>query len=78
MTILVYFKAIGSILWPFGLITTIGSILRPLEVFYGHLVYFTAIGSILWPFGIFCGILVYFPRFWYFAPRKIWQPCKTA
>jgi hypothetical protein len=39
---------------------TIWSILRPLEIFYGHLVYFTAIGNILWPFGIFCGNLVYF------------------
>jgi hypothetical protein len=41
------------------------SILRSLVVFYGHLVY---IGS-WWLFGIF------FP-FWYFVPRKIWQPCK--
>jgi hypothetical protein len=44
-------------------------------LFYDHLVYFTAIGNILWPFGIFCGNLVYFPPFWYFGPRKIWQPC---
>jgi hypothetical protein len=42
-----------------------------LGIFYVHLVYFTAIGNILgtaignilWPFGIFCGNLVYFPRF---------------
>jgi hypothetical protein len=54
---------------------TIWSILRPLEIFYGHLVYFTAIVNILYPFGIFYGNLVYFPTFWYFGPRKIWQPC---
>jgi hypothetical protein len=43
-------------------------------IFYDLLVYFTAIGNILWPFGIFCGNLVYFSQFWYFGPRKIWQP----
>jgi hypothetical protein len=43
-----------------------------LGIFYDHLVYFTAIGNILWPF---CGNLVYFSPFWYFGPRKIWQPC---
>jgi hypothetical protein len=45
-----------------------------LGIFYDHLVYFTAIGNILWPFGIFCGRVVYFSKFWYFVPRKIWQP----
>jgi hypothetical protein len=40
---------------------TIWSIFGPLEIFYGH-------------FGIFCGHLVYCPPFWYFVPRKIWQP----
>jgi hypothetical protein len=44
------------------------------KIFYDHLVYFTAIGNILWQFGIFCGNLVYFSPFWYFGPRKIWQP----
>jgi hypothetical protein len=39
------------------------------------LVYFMTIWSVLWPFGIFCGTLVYFSPFWYFGPRKIWQPC---
>jgi hypothetical protein len=39
-------------------------------IFYGHLVYV----GILWPFGIFCGYFVYFFTFWYFVPRKIWQP----
>jgi hypothetical protein len=32
-------------------------------------------GGILWPFGIFCVHLIHFLRFWYRAPRKIWQPC---
>jgi hypothetical protein len=43
-------------------------------ILYAHLVYCTAIGNILWPFGIICGNLVYFSPFWYFGPRKIWQP----
>jgi hypothetical protein len=30
---------------------------------------------ILLTFGIVRGNLVYFPPFWYFVPRKIWQPC---
>jgi hypothetical protein len=45
------------------------------------LVYFMIIWSISRPFEIFCGHLVYFvviwyifPHFWYFVPRKIWQP----
>jgi hypothetical protein len=46
-----------------------------LGIFYDHLVYFTAIGNILFPFCIFCGDFVYFSPFWYFGPRKIWQPC---
>jgi hypothetical protein len=45
-----------------------------LGIFYDHLVYFTAIGNIFWPFGIYSGNLVYFSLFWYFGPRKIWQP----
>jgi hypothetical protein len=49
-----------------------------LGIFYDHLVYFTAIGNILWTFGIFCGHLVYFSPFWYFVPRKIWQPCSLT
>jgi hypothetical protein len=43
--------------------------------FFDHLVYFTAIGNIFWPFGIYSDNLVYFSPFWYFGPRKIWQPC---
>jgi hypothetical protein len=48
--------------------------MEKLGIFYDHLVYFTAIGNTLWPCGIFCGNLVYFSPFWYFGPRKIWQP----
>jgi hypothetical protein len=36
-----------------------------------RLVYFTAILNILRPF---CNTLVHFFPFWYFVPRKIWQP----
>jgi hypothetical protein len=45
-----------------------------LGIFYDHLDYFRAIVIFLWQFGIFCGNLVYFSPFWYFGPRKIWQP----
>jgi hypothetical protein len=45
-----------------------------LGIFDDHLVYFSAIENMLWPFGLFCGNLVYFSPFWYFGPRKIWQP----
>jgi hypothetical protein len=45
-----------------------------LVYFYGHLEYFKAIWYNLWQFGIVCGYLVYFSPFWYFVPRKIWQP----
>jgi hypothetical protein len=44
-------------------------------IFYGHLVHFTVSCYILWAFGIVRGNLVYFFPFWYFVPRKIWQPC---
>jgi hypothetical protein len=30
--------------------------------------YFIAVGFIMWPFDVFF-------VFWYFATRKIWQPC---
>jgi hypothetical protein len=39
-----------------------------MDTFYGLLLYFMGIWCSSWYFGIF------FP-FWYFAPRKIWQPC---
>jgi hypothetical protein len=54
---LVYFIAIWIIWRSFG--TAIWIILRPFELYYGHLDYITAIWYILWPFGIFCGQLVY-------------------
>jgi hypothetical protein len=37
-------------------------------IFFTPFFYFTAKWYILWSFCIFC-------MFWYFAPRKIWQPC---
>jgi hypothetical protein len=40
---------------------TIWNILRPNGIFNGHLV-------------VFVFILVHFPRFGMFGPRKIWQP----
>jgi hypothetical protein len=43
-------------------------------VFYGHLVHFTVLCYILLAFGKVRGKLVYFIPFWYFVPRKIWQP----
>jgi hypothetical protein len=52
-----------------------GLAMENLGIFYHHLVCFSAIGNILWPFGILRGNLAYFPLFWYFGPRKIWQPC---
>jgi hypothetical protein len=39
------------------------------------LVHFTVICYILWTSGKVRGNLVYFFPFWYFVPRKIWQPC---
>jgi hypothetical protein len=51
-----------------------GLAMENLAIFYNHLIYFAAFGNIVWPFGILCDNLVYFPSFWYFGPRKIWQP----
>jgi hypothetical protein len=42
---------------------SIWTFLGPLEISYGHLVYFV----VIW--------YRYFPPFWYFGPRKIWQTC---
>jgi hypothetical protein len=39
----------------------IWTILQSLSIFYGHLVHFV----VIW----------YVFQFWYFVPRKIWQPC---
>jgi hypothetical protein len=38
------------------------SILRPFDIFYGHLVHF-----------VVCN-LAYFPPFWYVVQSQIWQP----
>jgi hypothetical protein len=43
-------------------------------IFYGPLVHFTVFCYILWTPGTVPGNLVYFFPFWYFVPRKIWQP----
>jgi hypothetical protein len=45
-----------------------------LVIFFDHLVYYMAIGNILWPFGIFCGNLVYFPRFGILEQEKSGNP----
>jgi hypothetical protein len=47
-------------------------------IFYADLVHFTAFCYMLWTFGIVRGNLVYFSPFWYFVPRKIWQPLSSA
>jgi hypothetical protein len=47
-------------------------------IFYGHLVHFTVFCYILSTFGIVRGNLVYFFPFWYFVPRKIWQPWRRS
>jgi hypothetical protein len=57
----------------FGLILE-GLVMEEVAMFYGHLVHFTVFCYILWTFGVVRGILVYFFPFWYFVPRKIWQP----
>jgi hypothetical protein len=43
-------------------------------IFYVHLVHVMVFCYILWTFGIVCGNVEYFSPFWYFVPRKIWQP----
>jgi hypothetical protein len=58
---------------------TLGKFWRVLQ--WKMLVYFMDTWSILRPFVIFYGHLVswhiFFP-FWYFVPRKIWQPCQRV
>jgi hypothetical protein len=46
------------------------------RIFNGHLVHFTVFCYILRTVGIVRGNLVIFFPFWYFVPRKIWQPWK--
>jgi hypothetical protein len=63
--------------------TKLGKFLRVLQwkmlvhIFNAHLVHFTDIWCVLCPFGIFSGRLAYFSLFWYFVPRKFWQPCQV-
>jgi hypothetical protein len=52
-----------------------GLAMEDVGIFRGHLIHFTVFCYISWPFGIVGGNLVYFFPFWYFVPRKIWQPC---
>jgi hypothetical protein len=48
------------------------------DKFYAHWEYFRDIWNIIWPLVTFCVHLVnYFP-FWYYVPRKIWQPVCAA
>jgi hypothetical protein len=42
--------------------------------FYGHLVYFMAIWYVIRTLGIFCGNLVYFPRFGTLYQEKSGNP----
>jgi hypothetical protein len=51
-----------------------GLAMEDVGVFYGHLVHFMVFCYILLTVCIVRGNLVYFSPFWYFAPRKIWQP----
>jgi hypothetical protein len=56
-----------------------GLVMEDFGILYGHLVNFTNVWYIALPFGIFYGYLVYvFFPFWYFVPRKIWQPALSA
>jgi hypothetical protein len=51
-----------------------GLAMEHLGIFYDHLIYFTAIENILWAFGIFCGNLLYFPRFGILHQEKSGNP----
>jgi hypothetical protein len=55
----------------------VGLAMEDVGIFYDLLVFFTAICSLVRAFGVCYGNLLYFSRFWYFVPRKIWQPCTT-
>jgi hypothetical protein len=87
LKILIYFMAIGNILWTFGIFYDIWYILCSFGTFCVHLVHFVLIWYILCSFGTFCVNLVHFvfiwyilcsfgtfSQIWYNAPRKIWQP----
>jgi hypothetical protein len=47
-------------------------------IFYGRLVHFAVFCYIFWTFGIVRGNLVYILPFWFFVPRKIWQPKRQS
>jgi hypothetical protein len=51
-----------------------GPAMEDVGIFYGQLVHFIVLCYTLWTFSIVRGNLVYFYPFWYFVPRKIWQP----
>jgi hypothetical protein len=51
-----------------------GLAMEDVGIFYGHLVHFMVIWYILWTFGIFCGNLVYFPRFGILYQEKSVNP----
>jgi hypothetical protein len=48
--------------------------MEDVSIFCALLIYFMVTWYRLCPFGPVCGHLAYFPPFWYFVPRKIWQP----
>jgi hypothetical protein len=48
--------------------------MEDIGTFYGHLVQFTVFCYIFLTFVKVRGNWAYFIPFWYFVPRKIWQP----
>jgi hypothetical protein len=51
-----------------------GLAMENLGIFHEDLVYFRAIGNFFTAIWYILWSLVYFFPFWYFGPRKIWQP----
>jgi hypothetical protein len=51
-----------------------GLAMEDVVIFYVRLVHFTVFCYILLTLGIVCGKFGIFFPFWYFVPRKIWQP----
>jgi hypothetical protein len=47
-------------------------------IFYGHSEYFMPILVFLWPVGMFCGHVVYFPRFGKLHQEKSGNPGKKS
>jgi hypothetical protein len=54
----------GRCWYRYTCIIDIWFMLRPFDIFYGHLVYFLVIWYMLWKFGICCGNLAYFYTCW--------------